>query len=118
MNLFDLLINTSEAAATAATTAAPESAAGNPMSTLLMFGAIFIFFYFIFIRPQTKRAKEHDNLLKALAPEDEVVTSGGLMGRVTQVEDGNIKLAIAKDIEILVQKQAIASVLPKGSLKF
>lgn len=117
MNLLDLLINTAEAATTTAATATPESA-GNPMSTLFMFGAIFIFFYFVFIRPQSKRAKEHENLLKALAPQDEVVTSGGIMGTVTHVEDAQIKVAIANGIEILVQKQAITSVLPKGTVKF
>lgn len=116
MNLFDLLINTAQAATLTAATATPESGS-NPMSTLFMFGAIFIFFYFVFIRPQSKRAKEHENLLKALAPEDEVVTSGGIMGKVTQVEDAHIKIAIANGIEILVQKQAITSVLPKGTIK-
>lgn len=78
---------------------------------------LFVVFYLFLIRPQMKRQKEHSKMLHALAKGDEAVTSGGLLGRVTEVGTNFIKLEIAKDIEVKVQKHAIAQVMPKGTMK-
>lgn len=78
---------------------------------------LFVVFYLFLIRPQMKRQKEHSKMLNAIAKGDEAVTSGGLLGRVTEVGTNFIKLEIAKDTEVKVQKHAIAQVMPKGTMK-
>jgi preprotein translocase subunit YajC len=78
---------------------------------------IFVVMYFIMIRPQMKRAKEHKSLLAALAKGDEVITAGGIAGRITQVQDNFVKVAISDGVEVTVQKGSIGTVLPKGTLK-
>ncbi|MDH4275929.1 MAG: preprotein translocase subunit YajC [Gammaproteobacteria bacterium] len=79
--------------------------------------AIFVAFYFMLIRPQVKRAKEHRKMLEALAKGDEVATSGGLMGKITDMGDSYIAIEVAEGVVIKVQKHAVASLLPKGTLK-
>ncbi|QQX83862.1 preprotein translocase subunit YajC [Cupriavidus necator] len=99
-----------------AQTAGAGGAAGGLMSFLpiiLMFGVL----WFIMIRPQMKRQKEAKAMLEALAKNDEVVTAGGILGRVTKVTDQYVSLEIAAGTEITVQKSAVTTVLPKGSLK-
>ncbi|NOV25288.1 preprotein translocase subunit YajC [Cupriavidus necator] len=99
-----------------AQTAGAGGAAGGLMSFLpiiLMFGVL----WFIMIRPQMKRQKESKAMLEALAKNDEVVTAGGILGRVTKVTDQYVSLEIAEGTEITVQKNAVTTVLPKGSLK-
>ena len=91
-------------------------AAGGLMSFLpiiLMFGVL----WFIMIRPQMKRQKEAKAMMEALAKNDEVVTAGGILGRVTKVNEQYVTLEIAAGTEITVQKSAVTTVLPKGSLK-
>lgn len=78
---------------------------------------IFIVFYFMLIRPQMKRAKEHKKLIEALAKNDEVVTSGGLLGKITRVEESFITIEIAPGVEIKVQRSSVTSVVPKGTYK-
>jgi preprotein translocase subunit YajC len=78
---------------------------------------MFVVLYFLMIRPQMKRAKEHKALLEALTKGDEVVTGGGIAGRVTRVNENFITLEVANAVEIQVQKQAVTLVLPKGTLK-
>ena len=78
---------------------------------------MFVVLYFLMIRPQMKRAKEHKALIEALAKGDEVVTGGGIAGRVTRVSDNFLTLEIAPTVEIQVQKQAVTVLLPKGTLK-
>jgi len=78
---------------------------------------MFVVLYFLMIRPQMKRAKEHKALLEALTKGDEVVTGGGIAGRVTRVSENFITLEVANAVEIQVQKQAVTLVLPKGTLK-
>nr|WP_248281465.1 preprotein translocase subunit YajC [Aromatoleum petrolei] len=78
---------------------------------------MFIVLWFLMIRPQMKRAKEHKAMVSALAKGDEVVTQGGIAGRVTQVGDNFLRIEIADNVNILVQNQAVATVLPKGTLK-
>ena len=97
--------------------AAPAATGGDPLSSLIFFGGFILIFYFILIRPQQKRAKEHRNLVAALSKGDEVVTKGGILGKVTEVGDEYISVELADNVTVRLQKQAVASVLPKGSLK-
>jgi preprotein translocase subunit YajC len=78
---------------------------------------IFVIFYFLLIRPQMKRAKEHKNLVAALSTGDEVVTNGGLLGKITQVGESFVTVELADNVRIKVQKHAITSVMPKGTIK-
>jgi preprotein translocase subunit YajC len=78
---------------------------------------MFVILYFLIIRPQTKRAKDQKAMLEALQKGDEVVTAGGAVGRVTKVGDGYITLEVAPNVEIHVQKPAVTTLLPKGTLK-
>lgn len=97
--------------------AAGAPAAGfDPMQFLPMV-VVFVAFYFMLIRPQQKRAKEHKTMLDALQKNDEVVAGGGLVGRVVKVSENFITLEIASGIEVQVQRQAVQTVLPKGTLK-
>ena len=99
-----------------AQTAGAGGAAGGLMSFLpiiLMFAVL----WFIMIRPQMKRRKESKAMLEALAKNDEVVTAGGILGRVTKVNESYVTLEVAEGTEITVQKNAVTTVLPKGSLK-
>ena len=89
---------------------------GMVSNILLLVGFLFIF-YFMLIRPQSKRAKEHQGLISSIAKEDEVVTNGGLLGKVLRVTDQFLVISIAEGIEVKVQKQAISASLPKGTLK-
>ncbi|MBK8018538.1 MAG: preprotein translocase subunit YajC [Betaproteobacteria bacterium] len=78
---------------------------------------MFVVLYFLMIRPQAKKAKEHKALLAALAKGDEVVTGGGILGKVTKVGEQYVSIEVADGVELQVQKPSIALVLPKGSLK-
>ena len=78
---------------------------------------IFVIFYFLLIRPQMKRAKEHKNLVASLNTGDEVVTNGGLLGKITNVGESFVTVELAENVKIKVQKHAIASVMPKGTVK-
>jgi preprotein translocase subunit YajC len=91
--------------------------AGGGIEMLLMMGVFFAIMYFMIIRPQQKRAKEHKQMLEALSKGDEIVTGGGILGKVAGINDSFIELAIADNVTIKVQKQAVASVLPKGTMK-
>ena len=96
---------------------AAGAAQGRPFMTLIMLGVLFAAFYFILIRPQAKRAKEHKAMITALAKGDEIVTGGGVLGKVTNLSDGYITVDIADGVEIKVQRQAVQTVLPKGTIK-
>jgi len=78
---------------------------------------IFLVFYFLQIRPQMKRAKEHKALVAALSVGDEVVTNGGLLGKVTHVGESFVTVELAENVKIKLQKHAVASVMPKGTIK-
>ena len=96
------------------------AAAAGPMDSVMQFLPIILMFavlYFLMVRPQMKKAKEHKALLEALSKGDEVVTQGGLTGRITKVGDDFVSIAIADNVEIQMQKGAISLVLPKGTLK-
>lgn len=99
---------------------APAGGAGMPggsYATLLMLGVLFVAFYFLLIRPQAKRAKEHRAMVAALGKGDEVVTAGGTLGRITQVSDNFVTLEIADGVEVKVQRHMVQTVMPKGTLK-
>ena len=90
---------------------------GSPFVTLIMLGVLFAAFYFILIRPQAKRAKEHKAMVAALAKGDEVVTVGGVLGKVTALGESYVTVDVAEGVEIKVQRQAVQTVLPKGTIK-
>lgn len=90
---------------------------GGSYTTLLMLAVLFVAFYFLLIRPQAKRAKEHRNLVAALGKGDEVVTGGGTLGRITGVSDNFVTLEIADGVEIKVQRHMVQTVMPKGTMK-
>ena len=100
--------------------AAPEagSAAGPGMiGQLLMLGGLLLVFWFLIWRPQSKRAKEMKQLLASLSKGDEVVTTGGIVGKVLTVSDEFVTLRVGEKVELKFQKTSIASTLPKGTLK-
>lgn len=117
MSIFisDALAATNTAASSAA--AATQSTAGSSSASLIMLVVFVAVFYFLLIRPQSKRAKEHRNLLANLATNDEVVTNGGVLGKIVELQDDFVTLNIANNVDIKVQKSAIVNVLPKGTLK-
>ncbi len=96
--------------------AAPGAGGGQFQFALLM-AAFIALFYFMLIRPQQRRAKEHQALLSKLASGDEVVTSGGLLGRITEVGDTFVTLEVAEGVRLKVQKAQITQLMPKGTLK-
>lgn len=94
--------------------------AGQGDSTLVGFIPIiliFVLFYFLLIRPQAKKAKEHKGMVASLDKGDEVVTNGGILGRLTKVDEGFLTLEIADGVEVKVQRQSIATLVPKGTYK-
>ncbi|MFD1154641.1 MULTISPECIES: preprotein translocase subunit YajC [Undibacterium] len=78
---------------------------------------MFVVLYFLMIRPQMKRQKEQKNMMEALAKNDEVVTSGGILGKVTKVNESYVTIEVAEGTEIVVQKVAVTMLLPKGTIK-
>jgi len=108
MNLF-------ETTAHAASATAPAGGAG--WINLVMLGGFVLIFYFLLIRPQNKRRKEHQELVTALSKGDEVVTAGGIVGQITKVEDDFVKVQINDQVEMRIQKSAVGATLPKGTIK-
>ena len=90
---------------------------GGGTSFIIMMVVFVAIFYFIIIRPQTKQAKEHKAMLEALSKGDEIVTNGGIVGRINKIGDNFMAIEIATDLEIKVQKHAVTAVLPKGTMK-
>lgn len=97
--------------------AAPAQGQPDAIMSFLPLVLIFVVFYFLLIRPQTKRAKEHKKMVESLAKGDEVVTNGGLLGRITDVGENFVQLKVADNVEVKVQKQAVATLMPKGAGK-
>ncbi len=100
---------------------APAAAAGGSMQdsimSMLPLVLMFVVLYFVMIRPQMKKQKEHRSMVDALAKGDEVVTAGGLLGRVSKMGESFLSVEIAAGVEIQVQRSAVVQVLPKGSIK-
>ncbi|NOQ93133.1 MAG: preprotein translocase subunit YajC [Methylophaga sp.] len=99
----------------------PAHAAGEAASPEIMDFAfpivLLVLFYFMLIRPQSKRAKEHRTMQGALAKGDEVVTDGGLMGKIVSIGDNAITVQLADNLDVKVRRESISSILPKGTLK-
>ena len=96
--------------------AAPQGQ-GDPLVSFLPLVLIFVVFYFLLIRPQNKRAKEHKAMVEALGKGDEVVTNGGLLGKITKVGDNFVELDVSDGIKVKVQRQSVANLMPKGTIK-
>ncbi len=110
---FDVFISNAFAqAAPAAATGGAESSLMSMLPLVLM----FVVLYFVMIRPQMKRQKEHKAMIEALAKGDEVATAGGLLGKVTRMSEGYLTLEIAPGVEVQLQRSAIVQVLPKGAI--
>jgi len=92
-------------------------AAGSQIPFILLMVAIFVMFYFVLFRPQQKKQKEHQTLISKLAAGDEVVTTGGLLGKITEVGDSFVTLEVADGVRIKVQKFQVGALMPKGTLK-
>jgi len=112
MSLLDLLIPAAHAQAAAGVPAQP-----SPWPSVIMLGAVFVLMYFMMIRPQMKRQKEHRQMVDKLAKGDEVVTSGGIAGRIDDVGESFLTVEIADGTKVKLQKGAVSAVLPKGTLK-
>ena len=96
---------------------APGGLGSGDLMTFLPMIAIFVVFYFLLIRPQQKRAKETRAMLEALQKGDEVVTAGGLVGKISKLTDQYAAIEVAPNVEISVQRVAISQLLPKGTIK-
>jgi len=97
--------------------AAASTEQSDPIMSFLPLIVIFVIFYFMLIRPQSKRAKEHKQMVDALQKGSEVVTSGGLLGKITSVGDNFISVQVADGFEVKVQRQSITQLMPKGTIK-
>lgn len=90
---------------------------GDPLMGLLLPIGLVVLFYFFLIRPQSKRAKEHRQMVEAIGKGDEVVTSGGVLGKVVDIKENFISIEISKDITVNVQKNMVSTLMPKGTIK-
>ncbi|MEI8327091.1 MAG: preprotein translocase subunit YajC [Betaproteobacteria bacterium] len=99
---------------------APAAAGGDMQSSImgmLPLVLMFVVLYFVMIRPQMKKQKEHRSMVDSLAKGDEVVTSGGLLGKVTKMGDAYLGVELASGVEVQLQRSAVVQVLPKGTIK-
>lgn len=112
-NLLSFFISDAHAADAATATPPP----GSNFSMFAMLGILIAFMYFVVLRPQTKRAKEQRDLLNSLAKGDEVVTAGGILGKIAKLSEHYVVLALADNVEIIIQKSSIVNALPKGTIK-
>lgn len=94
-----------------------SGAQGGGFESILLIGLMFVVLYFLMIRPQMKRAKEHKTMIEALQKGDEVVTAGGVLGRISRLNDSYVTLEVADKVEIQVQRPAVQVLLPKGTIK-
>lgn len=90
---------------------------GGMINFVILMGLFFAIFYFMLIRPQSKRAKEHRAMLAALAAGDEVVTNGGILGRVTEIGENFITVEVADGVRLKIQKGQVSGLMPKGTFK-
>ena len=90
---------------------------GDPTFSFIMLIALFAVFYFVLIRPQSKRQKEHRAMVAGLSKGDEVVTNGGLLGKITNVGDSFVTVEIAEGLQVKVQRPSVAALMPKGTIK-
>ncbi len=96
---------------------APAAGGDAGLMSFLPIILMFVLLYFLMIRPQMKRAKEHKAMVDALQKGDEVITAGGVLGRITKVTEAYVSVEIAANTEVSVQKGAVQTLLPKGTIK-
>lgn len=99
----------------AAVASAPQSP--DPLASLILPIGLVILFYFFLIRPQSKRQKEHKQMVADLKKGEEVLTSGGILGKISSINDDFITLEIAKDVSLTMQRNAVQTIMPKGTIK-
>ena len=92
-------------------------AAGGGFESLILILLMFAVLYFLMIRPQMKRAEEHKSLIEGLQKGDEIITAGGMLGRISKVSEGYVTLQVADNVEVQIQRPAVQLVLPKGTIK-
>ena len=97
--------------------AAEPAAQGDLLTSFLPLIVIFVIFYFLLIRPQSKKAKEQKQMVAALAKGDEIVTNGGVLGKITKVGDNFLALEVADGVQLKIQRHAVATLMPKGTIK-
>ena len=107
----------SDAYAQAAPAAAASESPMGMLGSMLPLVLMFVVLYFVMIRPQMKRQKEHKAMIEALAKGDEIVTSGGLLGKVSKLGETFVHLEVSNGVELQVQRSAVVQVLPKGTVK-
>lgn len=93
------------------------SSGGSQLAPLLMMVVFIVIFYFLLIRPQQKKSKDHQAMISKLSAGDEVVTAGGILGRIVEIGDTFVTLEIADSVRVKVQKFQVTSLMPKGTLK-
>lgn len=103
--------------AVAAISGESGQAGGGAFGSILILVVFVLIFYFLLWRPQSKRAKEHRELVSNLAVSDEIVTTGGIVGTITRITDDFISVKISEEVEIKIQKSAVGRILPKGTIK-
>jgi preprotein translocase subunit YajC len=107
----------SSAFAQTAPAAAAEGGMQSSLMSMLPLVLMFVVLYFVMIRPQMKKQKEHRSMIDALAKGDEIATAGGVLGKVTKLGDSYLTLEVAPGVELQIQRSAVVQVLPKGSIK-
>lgn len=96
---------------------AAEQSAGSPLSSILMLVVFFAIFWFLLIRPQQKKNKELRKMISELSKGDEVVTNGGMVGKIAKIDETFVDLEVAENVTIKIQRNAVANILPKGATK-
>ncbi len=100
-----------------ATAATAPAQAPDPLASLILPIGLVVLFYFFLIRPQSKRQKEHKQMVSELQKGEEVLTSGGILGKITRLDDNFVTLEVSKDVTINIQRSAVQTVMPKGTIK-
>ena len=96
---------------------ADGTAQQSPWTSFIFLGGFILIFYFMLIRPQSKRAKEHKALIEAIGKGDEVITAGGILGKVIKVDEQYVAIVVADNVELKMQKSSVSAVLPNGTIK-
>lgn len=117
MSLKNILFSSAALMAVSADALAQQPEEPNFLVSMAPLVIIFIIFYFMLIRPQQKRAKEHKEMTEALAKGDEIVTQGGILGKVTKVGENFAEVEISDGVAVKIQRQQVGAVMPKGTIK-
>ncbi|MBW7931582.1 MAG: preprotein translocase subunit YajC [Gammaproteobacteria bacterium] len=96
---------------------AAPAAQGDPLFSMLPLALVFVVFYFFLIRPQSKRQKEHKEMVSKIAVGDEIVTAGGVLGKVTELGEQFVEVEVSAGVRVKIQRHTIGAVMPKGTIK-